>query len=71
MLSAKISRELKKITEYQLRQLVRLGGCLGIHIALSNPSIDQVRILAQDYCVAIVSLSFELDIEQDEIRNPG
>ena len=56
MLSAKISRELKKITEYPLRQLVCLGGCLEIHIALSNPSIDQVRILAQDYCVAIVSL---------------
>ena len=45
------------MTEYPLRQLVRLGGCLEIHIALSNPSIDQVRILAQDYCVAIVSLS--------------
>ena len=27
-----------------------------IHIALSNPNID-VRILAQGYCVAIVSFS--------------
>ena len=34
--------------------------CLGhleIHVALSNPNND-VKILAQDYCVVIVSLSF-------------
>jgi len=57
-LLAKISRELKKkkqIADYQLHKLIRLG-CQEIHIALSNPNID-VRILAQGYCVVIVSLS--------------
>ena len=53
--------------EYPLHQLIRLGR-LEIVIALSNPSID-VRIFAQGYCVAIISLSyFEHDIEQDEMR---
>ena len=56
MLSEKISRELSfKIAEYPLHQLLRLGR-QEIHIALSNPNTD-VRILAQGFCVAIVSLS--------------
>ena len=48
-------QESLKIVEYPLHQLIRLGR-LEVHIALSNPDID-VRILAQGYCVAIVSLS--------------
>ena len=56
MLSEKISRELSfKIVEYSLHQLLRLGR-QEIHIALSNLNTD-VRILAQGFCVAIVSLS--------------
>ena len=56
MLSEKISRELSfKIAEIPLHQLLRLGR-QEIHIALSNPNTD-VRILAQGFCVAIVSLS--------------
>ena len=58
MISAKLSRA-----------LIRLGR-LEIHIAISNPHID-VRIFAQSYCVAIISLSLLrklLDIEEDEIR---
>ena len=43
------------MAEYLLHQLIRLDH-LEIHIALSNPK-NAVRILAQDYCVAIVSLS--------------
>ena len=67
MLSAKISRGFKNggIST----PLIRLGR-LEIHIAHSNPNID-VRIFAQNYCVAIIALvypCFELDIEQDEIR---
>ena len=54
MLLAKYQGSLK-IEEYPLHQLIRLGR-LEIHIALSNPNID-VRIFAQGYCVAIVSLS--------------
>ena len=44
-----------KIAEYPLYQLIRLGR-QEIHIALSNPNTD-VRIFAQGYYVAIVSLS--------------
>ena len=44
-----------KKEEYPLHELIRLGP-QEIHIALSNPNID-VRILAQGYCVAIVSFS--------------
>ena len=43
-----------KIAEYPLHQLIRLAR-LEIYIALSNLNND-VRILAQSYCVAIVSL---------------
>ena len=53
MLSAEISRVKKE--EYPFHELIRLGP-QEIHIALSNPNID-VRILAQGYCVAIVSFS--------------
>ena len=49
MLSAKISR-----AEYPLRPLICLGR-LEIHVALSTLNND-VRILAQGYCVAIISL---------------
>ena len=44
-----------KTAEYPLHQLIRLRR-LEFHIALSNPNID-VRIFAEGYCVAIVSLS--------------
>ena len=52
-----IERVQKKIiiAEYPLHQLIRLDH-LEIHIALSNPNKD-VRILAQDYCVSVVSLT--------------
>ena len=68
MLLAKILREFNsRISTHQLICLV----ILEIHIALSNHNIEwDVRILAQDYCVAIVSLVypyFDLDFEQDEI----
>ena len=55
--------------EYPLHQLICLGHLhVEIHAALLNSSID-IRILAQGYSVAIVSLPFfELDIKQDEIR---
>ena len=43
------------IAEYPLHQLIRLGH-LESHIALSNRNND-VRVLAQDYCVSIVSLT--------------
>ena len=55
MLSAKISREVKKYTEYPPHQMIRLG-CLEVHIAISNLNID-VTILAQGYCGVIVTLS--------------
>ena len=55
MLSAKISREVKKYTEYPPHQMIRLG-YLEVHIAISNPNID-VTILAQGYCGVIVTLS--------------
>ena len=51
MLSTKISIEFTNSAENSLHQLIRLE----IHIALTNPNID-VRILAQGYCVAIISL---------------
>ena len=51
----KKKKKKKKKAEYQLHKLIRLD-CLEIHIALSNPNIN-VRILAQGYCLAIVSLS--------------
>ena len=54
--------------EYPLRPLICLGR-LEIHVALSTLN-NGVRILAQCYCVAIISLFFDLDIEQDEIRKP-
>ena len=43
------------IAEYPLHQLIRLDH-LEIHIALSNRNND-VRVLVQDYCVSIVSLT--------------
>ena len=43
------------IAEYPLHQLIRLDH-LEIHIALSNRNND-VRVLAQDHCVSIVSLT--------------
>ena len=43
------------IAEYPLHQLIRLGH-LESHIALSNRNND-VRVLAQGYCVSIVSLT--------------
>ena len=48
-------QESLKITEYPIHRLIRLGR-LEVHIALSNPNID-VKILAQGYCFATVSLS--------------
>ena len=54
-LSANFIKRVKKKAEYQLHKLIRLG-CLEIHITLSNPNIDE-RILAQGYCVVIVSQS--------------
>ena len=49
-------QESLKITEYPIhRSWIRLGRP-EVHIALSNPNID-VKILAQDYCFATVSLS--------------
>ena len=56
--SAKILREFTEIAEHPPHQLIRLGS-LEIHISLSNLNID-VKILAQGYCVAIVSLSLLL-----------
>ena len=52
-----IKRVLKRV-EYllHLEKLIRLGH-LEMYIALSNLNID-VRIRAQRFCVAIVSLSF-------------
>ena len=40
---------------------------LEIHIALSYPANIDVRILAQGYCFAIVSLSLLLTFQQDYI----
>ena len=51
MLSTKISIEFTNSAENSLHQFIRLE----IHIALTNPNID-VRILAQGYCVAIITL---------------
>ena len=51
MLSTKISIEFTNSAENSLHQFIRLE----IHIALTNTIID-VRILAQGYCVAIISL---------------
>ena len=48
-------QESLKMVEYPLQQLICLGH-LEIHVALSTPNND-VRILAQGYCVAIISLS--------------
>ena len=48
-------QESLKIAEYPLHQLIRLD-CMEIHMALANPANIDVRILAQGYCVAIVSL---------------
>ena len=55
MLSAKISDGSFKKAEYPLHQLIHPSH-LETPIALSNPNID-VKVLAQGYCVAIVSLS--------------
>ena len=49
MLSTKISIEFTNSAENSLHQFIRLE----IRIALTNPN---VRILAQGYCVAIISL---------------
>ena len=49
MLSTKISIEFTNSAENSLHQFIRLE----IHISLTNPN---VRILAQGYCVAIISL---------------
>ena len=54
MLSAKISREFKNSA--MSTSLIRRLGHLEIRIAHSNPNID-VRIFAQNYYVAIISLS--------------
>ena len=48
-------RDSFKIADCPIHQLIRLDR-QEIHIALSNSDID-VRILAQGYCAAIVSLS--------------
>ena len=53
--SAKISREFENSRICTPSLLIRLGH-QQINITLSNPNID-ARILAQDYCVAIISLS--------------
>ena len=45
-----------KIAEYPLHQLMRQGRSLEINFALSYPNID-VRILAQHYGFAVVSVS--------------
>ena len=55
MLSAKISREFKSGGISIPYILIRLDG-LEIHITLTNLNID-VRMLAQGYCAAIISLS--------------
>ena len=48
-------KRVKKRAEYPLRPLICLGR-LEIHVALSTPNND-VRTLAQGYCIAIISLS--------------
>ena len=45
-----------KIAEYPLHQLIRQGRSLEMNFALSYPNMD-VRILAQDYGFAVVSVS--------------
>ena len=46
-----------EIVEYPLHQLICLGHLhVEIHATLLNSNVD-VRILAQGYCVAIISLS--------------
>ena len=62
MVLAKISQELKKIVEYPLHQLMRVGS-LEIHITLSNPSIN---VSHRSRLPSLVYPFFELDIELDK-----